>query len=136
MVHPDDTRKGLNILNPSDLVYLRDLVAVAKPDVVIVDVLRETFSGDENDSGVAVEVMHALLNAMEATATFILHHIHKLNPLLPTPRPTDAARGSSYFAGRVDAVWLLHNSALTIQSRFGPDESRVAKRLESGLFAL
>ena len=135
MVHPEDERRGLDILCSPDNIYLSMLIRESNAELVVIDVLRELFCGDENESGTMKAVFDRIAAATEGKAALLLHHIHKLDPRFPTPRPVDAARGSSYISGKVDAVWLLHDSTLRIQSRFGPDMTVTARRQPSGLFA-
>ena len=135
MVHPEDSRRGINVLDPLGREYMAATVAAVNPQVVIVDTVREVFAGDENDSATMRGVIASLSSAVMGPlrVLVLVHHIHKLNPLVPTPRPCDAARGSSYLAGAVDAIWMLHQSQLIIQSRYG-DTTMALKRSASGLF--
>ena len=132
MLHPSTQPKGMNIMDQKLNGYLRDAIRDCNPDVVIFDVLREIHNGDEQDSTAMKMVCDQLMNLLDGRAGIVLHHPRKLGEL--PPKIIDCARGSSYLAGKADAVWLLHQGFLHIESRLDHSEQYRAVRLENGLW--
>jgi RecA-family ATPase len=102
------------------------MVEVVKPKLVIIDNLRKIFSGDENSSDIMSEVFTILNGVFKQQAVIYIHHTHKLSPppgqkVQARVAPVDAARGSSFLTGEVDAVYLLYGNKLSTDVRF--DES-------------
>lgn len=112
-----DIRKNL-----SDIDYLKKVVTECDPQLVIIDTLRKMFSGDENSSDVAQEVFNNLNEIFENQSVVYIHHTHKLSPppgqkIQARIKPGDAIRGSSFFAGEVEATYLLLGNKLISESR-------------------
>lgn len=118
-----DYRKRIDIRkNPSDVLYLKEVVEQIQPKLVIIDTLRKMFSGDENSSDVAQEVFNNLNEIFEHQSVVYIHHTHKLSPppgqkIQAPVSPGDAVRGSSFFAGEVDATYLIFGNKLISESR-------------------
>ena len=132
MLHPATQPKGMNILDQKLNGYLRDAIRDCNPDVIIFDVLREIHNGDEQDSTAMKMVGDQLMSLLDGRAGIVLHHPKKLGEL--PPKVIDSARGSSYLAGKADAVWLLHQGILHIESRLEHSEQHRAVRMENGLW--
>ena len=131
---PDDTKPNLDILKePADVAYLMEAVADIHPKLVIIDTLRKIHSGDENDSGSMNKVFDILNHIFKECAVLFVHHTHKLSPppgmkATHRPIPSDAARGSSFTTGEVDATYLLYNNALSTDCRFDESTHYTAER--------
>lgn len=127
MMDPQESKTTLDVMkNPSDVKYLIDIVNHVKPKLVIIDTLRKIFSGDENSSDVGASVFNTLNDIFKEQAVVYIHHTHKLSPppgqkIQHKISPVDAVRGSSFFSGEVDAVYLLYGRYLSTDCRF--DES-------------
>jgi len=97
-----------NVRHAPHASWLAQAVATVNPDLVIVDVWRECFRGDENDSDVSQHALSSLLHATSPAATLILAHGKK-----PPADPShsygimDEIRGSSHLPGAVDTVLRL-----------------------------
>lgn len=135
-LHPDTLPKGVNILHPQHYTLLQDAISSCDPSLIIIDVLREIHNAEEDDSTAMKIVGDALTSLVGQRACLILHHPRKIATGLE-PKVVDSSRGSSYLAGKVDAVWLLHNNYLYIgKSRFNESTKYRAKRLKNGLWSL
>lgn len=127
VLDPTHLRRSLDVVNnPDDVAYLIQIMTDLHPAMVIVDTLAKLHSGDENDAGAMKKIFHVLNSIFADCCILYVHHTRKLSPqpgqkVLHRPTPSDAARGSSFLAGEVDAIWLLYNNALTTEVRF--DES-------------
>lgn len=127
MMDPTEARSSLDIVkNTSDVRYLMDIVNHVQPKLVIIDTLRKVFSGDENSSDVGATVFNTLNDIFKHQAVIYIHHTHKLSPppgqkIQHKISPVDSVRGSSFFSGEVDAVYLLYGKYLSTDCRF--DES-------------
>lgn len=133
MVHPDCNPYHMHITTPEHKTWIRDVLAACNPDVVVVDVLREVHDGDENESTAMKLVGDTIRELFAGRALILLHHTPKL-PANEPVRVVNASRGSSYISGMVDALWLLHDGFLTVESRFC-DSIRVrAVRGRNGLW--
>ena len=119
-------RNSIDVLNEEHAEYLKNVVDSIQPDVVIIDTLRKLYNGDENNSAIAKQVFDILNTVFVDRAVVYIHHSHKLSPppgqkvMARTP-PRDAARGTSYFADEVDAIYMLLGSRLTSNCRFDED---------------
>lgn len=133
MLDPADPsyKKKLDLrTNADDIKYVKDLMAEIEPKLVIIDTLRKMFSGDENSSDVGQEVFNNLNEIFEKQAVVYIHHTHKLSPppgqkIQARIKPVDALRGSSFYSGEVEAVYLLLGNQLISDSRV--DESTTEK---------
>ena len=127
MLDPAEAKTQIDIRkNPSDILYLRKAVEEIQPKLVIIDTLRKVFSGDENSSDIGSEVFNILNDIFRDQAVIYIHHTHKLSPppgqkIQHKISPVDSVRGSSFFSGEVDAVYLLYGKYLSTDCRF--DES-------------
>lgn len=127
MLDPSTSRSQIDIRkSASDVAYLKEIVEEVKPQLVIIDTLRKCFSGDENSSDIGAEVFNLLNDIFKEQAVLYIHHTHKLSPppgqkVQARISPVDAVRGTSFFSGEVDAVYLLYGNKLSTDARF--DES-------------
>jgi AAA domain len=105
-----------------DVIYLKEVVEKIQPKLVIIDTLRKMFSGDENSSDIGAEVFNILNEIFINQAVVYIHHTHKLSPppgqkIQARIRPVDALRGSSFYSGEVEAVYLILGNQLISDSR-------------------
>jgi len=128
LIHPNPHEPGYRSTvdirkNPGDVLYLQEMVKDVDPALVIIDTLRDIYSGDENNSDIASELYKILLGIFPTQSVLYLHHTHKLSP--PPGKkvehriaPVDAARGANAMAGKMNAVYLLHGNNLRTDPRF------------------
>lgn len=116
-VHPEDMLLPINILNYQHQEWLRSLIKFADPEVTVLDVFREIHNADENDSTQMKNVGDILVDIFKGRSLVLVHHSKKIGDDIIEPDPSNVARGSSYLTGKVDALWLLWQSQLYIQSR-------------------
>jgi len=83
---------------------------------VIVDTLRETFDGDENDSSQMKRVVARLVKSTAPAALILISHSRKPSRDQPSGIVQNA-RGSSYVAGRMDALVEVFQGKLLAQTR-------------------
>ena len=131
---PSDAKSQVDVRkNPKDIVYLKELIEAVQPKLVIIDTLRKIFSGDENSSDIGAEVFNILNEIFKHQAVIYIHHTHKLSPppgqkVQARVKPVDAVRGTSFFSGEVDAVYLLYGSKLSCDVRFDESTDYPVKR--------
>lgn len=134
MIDPSDAKLSIDLRkNPKDIEYLRSVVETVNPRCVIIDTLRKCFSGDENSSDIGAEVFNILNDIFKQQAVIYIHHTHKLSPppgqkVQARIKPVDAVRGTSFFAGEVDAVYLLYAGKLSTEVRFDESTDYLAQR--------
>lgn len=133
MVHPEDNARNMHILALEHQQFLRDTLDASRPDVVIIDVLREIHSCDEQDSTQMKQVGDALMQVFHGHTMVLIHHTKKLDNEKPI-EVINSSRGSSYITGKADATWLLHQGRLHVVSRFGAYETHNMERLPCGLW--
>jgi RecA-family ATPase len=135
MVHPDDNRRNMHILALENQRFLTETLEASRPDVVIIDVLREIHSCDEQDSTQMKQVGDALMQIFHGHTMVLIHHTRKIDNEKPI-EVINSSRGSSYITGKADATWLLHNSNLYTVSRFSSPTVHHLERLNCGLWRL
>lgn len=105
-----------DILQFQHMRYLKDLVDRIEPVAVIVDTLRESHSGDEDNSTVARNVIANLVAATSPAALIIISHSRKPHPDVEKDLMADH-RGSSYITGRMDAIMRMTKNKLLYGGR-------------------
>lgn len=96
-----------DILLPDHVELLRNSLLPLKPDLVIIDTLRECHSGDENDSTTMKQVVSSLVAATHPAALLLIHHSKKPVPEQQMDLLNDMRGG--YIAGKMDAVLKFTN---------------------------
>lgn len=134
MVHPDDNQRNVHILAGEHQQFIRECLDSTQPDVVIVDVLREIHSCDEQDSTQMKQVGDALMQLFYGYTLILIHHTRKFDQDKPV-EVINSSRGSSYLTGKADATWLLHQGKLHTVSRFASPQTTTLQRLPCGLWA-
>jgi len=133
MTHPDDSPRSMNILTQESQQFLAGSLEAASPDVVIIDVLRELHSADEQDSTQMKAVGDAIMQLFHGRTLIILHHTRKFDSDKPI-EVINSSRGSSYLTGKADATWLIHKEKLHTVSRFSAPMTHNMERLACGLW--
>jgi RecA-family ATPase len=136
MVHPADAVRPVNIMMAQGQQYFRQAVSMFRPELVIMDTLRECHQEDENESTAMKSVMDMIESIFVGLSLLLVHHTHKLPPEIDKPDPINASRGSSYITGKVDAFWLLYHQRLSVWSRWGDPSEYKALQKASGMFDL
>lgn len=121
----DEVPASLNILNDSSREWLGKQIRDLKPTVIIFDVIRRFYSGDENSSAVAQEFINAISDLMQQgdSAAILVHHTNKTSEISKNmgieKNPIEAVRGSSTIAGSADTICAFNDnaSALWYQGR-------------------
>ena len=135
MTHPDDRPRSMNILSAASQQFLAGSLEASRPDVVIIDVLRELHSCDEQDSTQMKQVGDAIMQIFHGKTLIILHHTRKLDAEKPID-VINSSRGSSYLTGKADATWMIHQGKLHTVSRFSQPMTRTMTRLACGLWSI
>ena len=135
MVHPDDNKRNMHILTLESQRFLQESLDATQPDVVIIDVLREIHSCDEQDSTQMKQVGDALMQLFHGYSLILIHHTRKQESDKPV-EVINSSRGSSYVTGKADATWLIHQGRLHIVSRFGAPSVHNMERLPCGLWRI
>jgi RecA-family ATPase len=112
--------KSFNLLTQQHYNWLAEQVADLKPTMVVFDVLRSIFLGNENDSSAMSEIMMRLDEILLEgnSAAVILHHSKKAGfdkETTMSVSPIEAVRGSSVIAGSMDTIMALNDTGHTMQ---------------------
>lgn len=99
------------------------------------DTLRESHTGDENDSTAMQAVIAQLEAAVKPAALVLISHSRKANPEFGMDLLNDA-RGSSYVVGRMDAIARFSHSTVRVSGRSIDEQSIPILRREDGLWDL
>lgn len=128
-----------NILEPSTSTWLKQRLATIKPVMVVVDTLRESFDGDENDANTMKQVFTALKVAAGDAALVLVSHSRKdsaFNHAGGEDLMGDN-RGSVYTAGKVDTVIRVTQHSISYQGRsIGRGNIPIVQDKELGLTKL
>jgi RecA-family ATPase len=132
---------GFNLFDPNHQAWLRARVQSIQPVMVVVDTLRRSYQGPENDSEIATLLMKHLETACANTAIVLVHHSRKGNPnpkIAKDDRDNvmDNIRGTSAFTGQMDTVMYLTGSRLLYEGRSIEDGKLNVERLPNLLWAV
>jgi RecA-family ATPase len=133
IIHADRESLGtwpFNILQPEHWALLREQVDTYRPDVVILDCLKELHQTPENDNTEGQRVMAALTSATQPAALVLIHHSKKEGD-----RPHDiiqGARGASYLTGRMDAIIYCTPKTFSFVSRATEGGTLQMERKDNG----
>ena len=104
-----------DILRDDHAAMLQEALARIEPIVVIIDTVRESHSGDEIDSTIMQHVVARLTAAIQPAAMILIAHSRKQTEsgysLIDDPR------GSSYVAGKMDAIARMTKKGLHYTGR-------------------
>lgn len=130
-IHPEDTPLQVDILDPKTQALLKGAIEQAQPSLVIIDTLREIHSRKEDSATEMRVVLGALAEVVQGRALLLIHHTSKLSNK-DDIRVIDLSRGSSYLAGRADALYVLIDDTLHLIPRFGDRHVLQGVRLPTG----
>lgn len=119
-----------DILRPDHQDLLKTYLSPLKPDLVIIDTLRESHSAEENDSTAMKEVISSLVAATHPAALLLIHHSKKPQPDREgtiTPDLINDLRGG-YVAGAMDAILKFSKRGLHYVGRATEQGSVQAER--------
>lgn len=118
-IHFADKESGtpfpFNII--TDWPVLKQFLDQIQPILVIIDTLRESFRGDENDSGVMQNVIAHIVKSMPMNCAGMLLSHRRKESTFDADDIMSSARGSNYISGRMDAIMYLKNDELRYVSR-------------------
>jgi hypothetical protein len=100
-----------DILQPTHVQHLHELVHRHQAIAVIVDTLRESHSGDEDNSTNMRNVIVNLVGATHPAALVVISHSRKPSQDMSPSLMADH-RGSSYVTGRMDVIMRLTKNRL------------------------
>jgi hypothetical protein len=108
-----------NVLDSGHYLQLKTTLNDIKPLVVVVDTLRESFSGDENDSNTMRDVITHLVAASRPAAMILLSHARKegIMTKMGGEDLMDDNRGSSYVPGRMDVIVKMTGHRFSYKGR-------------------
>lgn len=126
-----------NIQLPNHYEWLKLNCAQVNFKLIIIDTLRECFSGNENDSDVMKSVINNIVDATNPAAVMLISHRRKgglqnefggqIDDLM------DDMRGSGYLAGRADVIMKLTDHELHYQGRDVEKDNLAIRRDGIGL---
>lgn len=122
-----------DILDPEHLITLRDELQALKPDLVIMDTLRESHSADENDSTEMQEAIAALVAATKPAALCLISHARKPSQDGDFSLMADN-RGSNYVVGRMDAIVRFTTKTARVSGRSIEEHTINLERADSGFW--
>ena len=134
MIHPEDQPPAINILTGEGQAWLRETLRLSRPVLVIIDVLRELHSLDENASRDMKQVGDTIMTMFAGLSVLLIHHSRKIPVEVTEPGAVLYSRGSSYITGKVDAIWMLTKGRLKMVPRFDEETSWAAHQKDNGLW--
>lgn len=124
-----------NVLDPEHLILLTNEIAAIQPGCVIVDTLRESHGGDENDSTDMQRVIAHLDAAVKPAALVLISHARKSNPEVGYNLMNDS-RGSNYVVGRMDGIIRFSDNSMRVSSRTLEEHTIKLDRNDDGTWRL
>jgi len=117
-----------------DVLYCPD--PAIEPVMVIVDVIREVYSGNENDNEVLRAVISKLENVIRPASLCVISHTRKEQPNSGSSAlfDMDINRGSNYLNGRMDVLLKLVEGKLVVKSRMSENMWIPIRRTPFGIF--
>ena len=119
-------------LNAEHIMKLKGEIESLTPDVVIFDTLRESHSGNENESDDMRNVIANMVAATHPAATIFVHHSKKPNPEYGPDTRNDARGG--YHVGRMDTIIRLSKTSAHFVGRMIDDSSVKLERQDNGFW--
>lgn len=117
-----------------DVLYCPD--PAIEPVMVIVDVIREVYAGNENDNEVLRAVISKLENVIRPASLCVISHTRKEQQNQGTSAlfDMDVNRGSTYLNGRMDVLFKLVEGKLVVKSRMAENMWIPIRRTPHGIF--
>jgi hypothetical protein len=114
-----------DIMNLGNARWLKEALLASPPDVIFIDTLREIHGSDEDSSTAMRNVIARLVDACKPAAIVLISHSRKGHRdklgQVSNDDIMDAARGSSYVAGRMDMIARLTRCHLYTKGRSSLD---------------
>lgn len=132
----------VNVLEHNDptIRWLKAEMDRIQPVMVVIDTLREIHGGEEDSSTVMRNVLGSLVGACRPAAVVLVSHSRKDQMGWAEGEGEDlmdAARGSSYVAGRMDVVVKVSKRRMEFKGRAtGLVQERIAQDPETGWISL
>ena len=121
-----------DILNPIHHDLLKTSLRDLSPDVVIIDTLRESHGGDENDSTQMKMVLSSFDSAIQPAAAIYVHHSKK--PSIDGGKSTINDMRGGYIAGKMDSILRLSPKTLYFTGRAIEEGSIHIRREDNGFW--
>ncbi len=128
-----DMPKNFDIRQPSCQAWLRQEVDSVSPILVVVDTIRRMHKGNEDKSDIMEEIHGAFIEATQPAA--LMYIAHKKKAQVGDIGP-GSIRGSTGFAGAVDALINMSKSALYIEARSDAPEEIPIVQMDNGSWVL
>lgn len=128
-----------NVLEEKHYLGLKQALAEWQPVMVIIDTLRESFSGDENDSNTMRNVITNIVAATRPSSVILLSHQRKdgvMQRMNGGEDLMDDNRGSSYIPGRMDVIIKMTGKRMIYQGRSTPKGVTEVEFVEPGVIRL
>jgi hypothetical protein len=112
----DEVPPGFNLLREGSFNWLKAQVEDLRPLVIVFDVVRRFYQGDENSSDLAGQFMQAVSDILIAggSSGILVHHTNKTSEVAKNmgfeKDPISAVRGSSVIAGSVDTICAFNDA--------------------------
>jgi hypothetical protein len=120
-----------DILRDDHWILLKEALLPVHADAVIIDTLKESHSGDENEASQMQVVIARLEAAVKPAALILVSHARKSNPEMGYDIMNDI-RGSSYLPGKMDAICRFSKSTLRVSGRAIDEQSIPIERQDDG----
>lgn len=124
----EHTPRPFHILLPTVQQWMRQQMDLFKPDLVIIDVIRKLFKGNDNDSDVIEEVLGTVKLACTPAAVLLIAHSKKANAEFDSGTIGEI-RGSSAQGASYDTIMRLTKAGrgvgptLSIEGRAVEDQT-------------
>lgn len=136
----DEVPAGFDILKEGNKNWLLEQVSKLKPAVIIMDVVRRLYAGDENSSDIAAQVIASVNEIIQEgnSSAILVHHTNKTNEISKNmgieKDPINAVRGSSVLAGSMDTICAFNDNGTELAYQGRDINLRYAiKRAPTGL---
>lgn len=112
----DEFPPSFDILREANFNWLKAQIEDLKPKVIIFDVVRRFYKGDENSSDLAGQFIASINDLIQAgdSSGILLHHTNKTSEISKNmgieKDPISAVRGSSVIAGSVDTICAFNDN--------------------------
>jgi RecA-family ATPase len=128
-----DLPKNFDIRYPACQQWLRLEVDSVSPILVVIDTIRRMHKGNEDKSDIMEEIHSSFIEATQPAA--LMYIAHKKKAQVGEVGP-GSIRGSTGFAGAVDALINMSKSALYIEARSDAPEEIPIVQLDNGSWTL
>lgn len=124
-----------DILQTEHQILLHDALEVIKPDVVIIDTLKEAHRTDENNATEMQKVISAFVSTVKPAALVVVAHGKKTTADNPASL-VNGNRGSNYVVGAVDGIIHMQSKGIEVGGRAVEEHTLALDRQTNGTWAL